>query len=400
MAEDEEDRRLRTELTLLRTERSLGPRTLSEPVDVSVLLDRPPLGPSEPLGEFSGVVAVGAAESWPGAAGAAEVEVVPELREESLAADLADCDAVVVLDPEDFPFEAVWRTCPDVPLDVCLDDLADEAVRRVVDQCGLLRSLTFLDRVVIRDDRLWLALRSGTRLAEGQRVRRRDELRAVSADAEAFHRRGPRDPIDYWRARAHALATSSPHQSVGSVRHGRRVNKRLFLEQRDVLRPHLPEQPATRVLEVGCGVGRVASLTDPSLDYTGVDIAAAAVDAAARNFPHHTFEHVGGSRLPWPDGHFELSMTVAVLHHNEEPVRQRMLEEIARVTRVGGRMLLLEDVVGSWRPGDNVFPMSIGDLLRSVAEAPGSFAVEHLESVGYRHLRGARSVLLKLLRRA
>lgn len=400
MSTDDIIARLETELALLRTERALMRREGTAPIELSALLAQPPLSPSEPLGDFSGMLAVGPPEDRLAVSPGFPVEMRRNLTSEQVPEELADWDSVVVLRPQDFPFWEVWPLYPDLPLDVCLDGLEPEDALSLAKQCGLFAHLTFFDRVVVEDDRVWNRLRSQAGWAEGQRLTGRDAISGQHTDAAAFERRGDRDPIQYWQARADALAASSPHQAVGSVRHGRRANKRLFLQQREVLKAHLPEQAGTRVLELGCGVGRIASLLSRDIDYTGADIAEAAITTAARNFPGHHFEAISGPSLPWPDGHFDLSLTVAVLHHNEVDVRRPLLEEMVRVTRVGGHLLLLEDVVGASRPGGNVFPMSIDDLLRDIERSRGRFALEHLESVGYDHISGARSALLRLRRMA
>jgi SAM-dependent methyltransferase len=121
-------------------------------------------------------------------------------------------------------------------------------------------------------------------------------------------------------------------------------------------------QPTERVLEVGCGVGRVARglttfLTPPGA-YEGFDVLAPAVHWCQRHvtprFPHFRFRHVdlcnGGynprGRLraedftfPYPDSAFDLVVLASVCTHLLPGAVERYLAEAARVLRPGGRVL-------------------------------------------------------------
>ena len=92
--------------------------------------------------------------------------------------------------------------------------------------------------------------------------------------------------------------------------------------------------PSARVLDGGAGEGRHASsfaghryvgvdlgIGDGSWDYSGVD---AAADLEA---------------LPFPDGVFDAALNIVVLEHTRDP--QRVLQELSRVLKPGGRLLLI-----------------------------------------------------------
>jgi len=51
-------------------------------------------------------------------------------------------------------------------------------------------------------------------------------------------------------------------------------------------------EPGQSVLEIGCGIGRIARHFDPAL-YIGVDINPSAVDAARQRLPAHDFRLIG-----------------------------------------------------------------------------------------------------------
>lgn len=95
-----------------------------------------------------------------------------------------------------------------------------------------------------------------------------------------------------------------------------------------------------RVIDVGCGDLKVGTEVKKMLDvnWVGVDT----IDYNKSTLPVHLYD---GSRLPFPDGHFQAGLLSFVLHHCEEPVH--LLREVRRVSRE--RILIFEDVPrGRW----------------------------------------------------
>jgi SAM-dependent methyltransferase len=92
-------------------------------------------------------------------------------------------------------------------------------------------------------------------------------------------------------------------------------------------------EPA-RILEIGCGTGAgTAQLKArfPEADITGVDLSPEMIRIATAKVPGVTFEPADASRLPFPDGSFDL------VAQNNVPV---YFAEIARVLAPGGRVLI------------------------------------------------------------
>lgn len=92
--------------------------------------------------------------------------------------------------------------------------------------------------------------------------------------------------------------------------------------------------PSARVLDAGAGEGRYASYF-PQQRYHGVDLAVGddqwdytGIDALADL-----------ARLPFPDSTFDAALNIVTLEHVPEPLA--VLEEIARVLRPGGALLLV-----------------------------------------------------------
>jgi len=126
-------------------------------------------------------------------------------------------------------------------------------------------------------------------------------------------------------------------------------------EYDDSLPPHVVEHylrkrvafvkelmPSGKVLDVGCGTGVVASrLADEGYDVTGTDPSRGMLDHLEKR--DERVEAVLGSAtgLPFPDGGFDLTMCVAVMHHIAEPgAVHESLGEMVRVTRPGGLILV------------------------------------------------------------
>jgi SAM-dependent methyltransferase len=97
-----------------------------------------------------------------------------------------------------------------------------------------------------------------------------------------------------------------------------------------------------RVLDVGCGTGALAvRLAARGLDVVGVDPSAEMLSVLSKRGPGIEAVVADGAALPFPDGEFDLSYCVAVMHHIAEPTAvRRTLAEMVRVVRPGGRVIV------------------------------------------------------------
>jgi len=106
-----------------------------------------------------------------------------------------------------------------------------------------------------------------------------------------------------------------------------------------------------RILDAGCGTGeasvRLAELF-PSASLVGVDIIDAHLDLARERCAglgrRVRFEHQSIFELTFPDRQFDLTVCRHVIHAIPHP--NRVLAELARVTRRGGRLHLIPEDYG------------------------------------------------------
>ncbi|GIE78878.1 hypothetical protein Aph02nite_48280 [Actinoplanes philippinensis] len=104
-----------------------------------------------------------------------------------------------------------------------------------------------------------------------------------------------------------------------------------------------------RVLEIGCGTGNLLTALarrTPGIDAVGIDPDRAALRRAHRKAQRGglqiRYEHAFAAGLPLPDGHADVVLSSLMLHHLDEPGRDRALREAWRVLAPGGRLHVLD----------------------------------------------------------
>lgn len=99
-----------------------------------------------------------------------------------------------------------------------------------------------------------------------------------------------------------------------------------------------------KVLDVGCGNGYVLSkYAAEGSDVFGIDITQAGIDLCRMRFEllglKGDFQVADAQDIPFPDNTFDCVCSMGVLHH--VPDTQKALDEIHRVLKPGGRLIVM-----------------------------------------------------------
>ena len=116
--------------------------------------------------------------------------------------------------------------------------------------------------------------------------------------------------------------------------------ERLAREVREFVRPAGDE----RVLDVGTGAGALAFALAPLVrQVVGLDPVPELIELARERSPANAeFLEGDGAALPFPNASFDLVGTHRTLHHVPRP--ERVVAELARVTRQDGRVLVVDQL--------------------------------------------------------
>lgn len=105
-----------------------------------------------------------------------------------------------------------------------------------------------------------------------------------------------------------------------------------------------PLEGRERVLDSGCGAGAFAFAVAPLVgSVVGVDLSEDLVAAGRELAPANCELQIGdATALPFEYGSFDIVGCMRVLHHAHRP--ELIVSELARVTRPGGRILLVDQI--------------------------------------------------------
>ena len=143
-----------------------------------------------------------------------------------------------------------------------------------------------------------------------------------------------------------------------------------------------------RALDAGTGTGALAFALAPLVgEVVAVDLVPellAEARARASAFPNVAFVEADITRLPFELGSFDLAGSLRTLHHVARP--ELAVAELARVTRLGGRLLVVDQVA----PAD---PLAALELNRFEHARDPSHA-RALADIDLRHLFEANGLVL------
>jgi len=133
----------------------------------------------------------------------------------------------------------------------------------------------------------------------------------------------------------------------------------------------LRAQPGQRVLDVGCGPGRLLPFL-PNVSYVGIDASASYLATARARFPQGRFEQLDleGDCSTFADRDFDLIVALGLLHHLSDAAAAKVFAFSRERLRDDGRLVTLDGVY--WRGQDPVARLLISlDRGRFVRSASG-----------------------------
>jgi ubiquinone/menaquinone biosynthesis C-methylase UbiE len=104
-----------------------------------------------------------------------------------------------------------------------------------------------------------------------------------------------------------------------------------------------PDTTKLSVLDVGCGVGLVHRYIANSVGQLhGTDVSADSLDVARDANPAVQYVPYDGVTLPYETGSFDCAYAICVMHHVPVAQWKMFLEEMRRVVRPGGSVIIIE----------------------------------------------------------
>jgi SAM-dependent methyltransferase len=98
-----------------------------------------------------------------------------------------------------------------------------------------------------------------------------------------------------------------------------------------------------RVLDVGCGIGLVDMyLRNRFRNLYGIDVENKVIKKAGENNPSVSYLMYDGKNIPFEDNFMDITFAVNVIHHVKPEYWQNFINEMARVTRKGGAVMIFE----------------------------------------------------------
>ena len=111
----------------------------------------------------------------------------------------------------------------------------------------------------------------------------------------------------------------------------------------DILDQELGSSSESNILDVGCGIGIYHPLIGSKVgSVSGCDVSEACVNTARAANPGVDYAVYEGGRLPYDDGAFDAAFTICVMHHVPPDAWSVFCQEMARVVRAGGVVVVFE----------------------------------------------------------
>jgi len=140
----------------------------------------------------------------------------------------------------------------------------------------------------------------------------------------------------------------------------KRILEFLLKPDKKVVRlvPIIKKRKYKKILDLGCGCGRhMVYLGKKKLSIVGLDISSTALKIAQKWLEeekvknYFLVEH-DMIKLPFPDNHFDVIVSINVIHHNPLKKIRKTVNEIRRVLKKGGITLLTLSSTKDWKFGE------------------------------------------------
>ncbi|MCX6738066.1 MAG: class I SAM-dependent methyltransferase, partial [Candidatus Parcubacteria bacterium] len=96
-----------------------------------------------------------------------------------------------------------------------------------------------------------------------------------------------------------------------------------------------------KILDLGCGNGRLKEIIGSKADYYGVDVSGTLIRIANNKYPDGKFFVSKPLSLPFENDFFDKVFCLAVFHHiPSRAIRKEFLKEISRVLKPMGKVIL------------------------------------------------------------
>lgn len=98
-----------------------------------------------------------------------------------------------------------------------------------------------------------------------------------------------------------------------------------------------------QVLDLGCGVGKTDRFLAHSLPHlVGLDVSSESIAVAQRSNPTVRYQVYDGRSIPFHDGAFDVVFAICVFHHVAPLDRVPLLQEMRRVLKPDGILMIFE----------------------------------------------------------
>ena len=129
-----------------------------------------------------------------------------------------------------------------------------------------------------------------------------------------------------------------------AVKHYDKLLQKIMDENRKIGLKMFPPKKGMRILDVGCGTGlSLKNYQAYECEIFGIDLSPSMVEAARTKLGENADIRVGDvSELPYPNNFFDLALTWVTLHEVSPSVRLKAVQEMIRVTKTNGHILLYD----------------------------------------------------------